>query len=349
MIKLFKIKFIIKKKSFLALLLLYIYIIDNKLKVNVYYITKSIKKNNTGKHLNLRPFKNLKNSLLQYLSEYSSKNITKVRNIFLGSSMRFGNQLTLIERAIFYCEILGCKNIILDKRKNWFIKNKIIIKKSKMCIKVNEEKLILNYNGIVIDKTSNFFYYKSEVTPPKRINILKNEIFSNLPKVLINKDDLFIYIRSGDIFSNNPHPYYIQPPSCYYEKILNNLNFRKIYLIAQDKFNPVIDNLLNKFKFIIYNNNPINIDISYLANAFIIIGGGTSTFFHQIISLNTNLQILYRYNNHYYRNLNYKKFYVKIRNGITIFEMFTSKEYLSNIFPWKNSDLQRKFMINFIC
>ena len=33
-----------------------------------------------------------------------------------------------------------------------------------------------------------------------RLRIIKDEIFDNIPKYNANKNDLFIHIRSGDIF-----------------------------------------------------------------------------------------------------------------------------------------------------
>ena len=196
----------------------------------------------------------------------------------------------------------------------------------------------------------NFFYYKTLIYPQPRIKVLKKEIFNNLPIVQIKKEDFYIYIRSGDIFmDNNPHPEYIQPPLCYYRKILDNLIFNKIYLISENNHNPVVDKLLNYYTFIIYNKNSIQLDIAYLVNAFNIIGGGVSSFFNQIILLNDNLQILYKYNMQYKSELNAKKFNTRITNGKTIFEIFTSKEYLNNIYPWRNSKKQREFMISFVC
>ena len=125
--------------------------------------------------------------------------------------------------------------------------------------------------------------------------------------------------------------------------------FRRIYLISQDKYNPVIDDLLNKYKYIIYKNHSIQVDIAYLVNAYNILGGGRSTFFSQILSLNDNLQLLYYYNVFYRGILESKKFSVKIINKLTTFEIFAPKEYIINIYPWKNSNKQRQFMIAFIC
>ena len=219
-----------------------------------------------------------------------------------------------------------------------------------MIITVDQERNIKYYGDTIVDKTWNFFYYISTISPKNRINVLKNEIFRNLPNVKTDKGELYIYIRSGDIFaSNHPHPGYIQPPSCYYEKILDNLIFSKIYLISQNNLNPVVDNLLNKYEYIIYNNNTIQVDIAYLANAYNIIGGGTSSFFSQILSLNDNLELLYKYNMHYRSKLESKKFNVRLINKLTIFEIFAPKKYLIKMYPWKNDNKQRELMVNFIC
>ena len=62
----------------------------------------------------------------------------------------------------------------------------------------------------------------------------------NLKKISINHNDLYIYIRSGDIFIK-PHHKYKQPPLCFYKKVLDNYTFKNIYLIAENKSNPVIN------------------------------------------------------------------------------------------------------------
>jgi hypothetical protein len=64
---------------------------------------------------------------------------------------------------------------------------------------------------------------------------------NKLPKVQVDFNDLFIYNRSVDIFKiDNNH--YAQPPLFLYENIINRYNnFTKIYIIAQDNINPVIN------------------------------------------------------------------------------------------------------------
>lgn len=125
---------------------------------------------------------------------------------------------------------------------------------------------------------------------------MKNIIIRNIPKIINNKKDLYVYIRSGDIFIFPEH-HYSQAPLCFYQKILNTrLNyykFRKIYLIAEDKNNPVIQKLLYQYPNIIYNQNSLKIDIVYLVYAYYIVGGKISTFLGNILYLNDNLLIIW--------------------------------------------------------
>ena len=96
-----------------------------------------------------------------------------------------------------------------------------------------------NKNIVTFDKRS--IYFQRVIKPELRIHILKNEIKRNLPKLEINSTDLFIHIRSGDIFKYMPNINidYAQPPLCFYQSIITKFNFTKIYIISQDKENPI--------------------------------------------------------------------------------------------------------------
>ena len=67
----------------------------------------------------------------------------------------------------------------------------------------------------------------------------------------ISKKDLYIHLRSGDIYKKNAHGKYSQPPLCFYSNILNNFNFGNIYLISNDNNNPIINRLTKKYNNII--------------------------------------------------------------------------------------------------
>ena len=99
-----------------------------------------------------------KEKLLEFISQRIGKNITKIKSIFIGNRMRFGNGLITIYKIIFYCQILRCKNIFLDQNKIWYIRKNIINNKYKMIIKPINKNNIKNKNIIII---LNFFFSKN--------------------------------------------------------------------------------------------------------------------------------------------------------------------------------------------
>ena len=254
-----------------------------------------------------------------------------------------------MNKILFYCEIIGCKAIILDENIFWFIKNQIIIEKYNISIKVGKEIKCDNISTLYYNSMSpfySFFYIKPEI----RINLIRNEIIRNLNKINADKEDLFIHIRSGDIFFYAHKPY-AQPPFCFYLAILNNYKFNNIYLIAQDKNNPIIDKILNQYTNVIYKKNSIKEDISYLINAYNIVAS-ISSFLISIIQLNYNLETLFDYNIYkmsekilaYHYDL-----YQFPHNNFINYRMEPSTYYNKTMFIWKNSKKQKKLMIKEKC
>jgi hypothetical protein len=218
-----------------------------------------------------------------------------------------------------------------------------------MTIKIKKENEIKE-DLTVIDKTRNFFNYNHYINVQYYLNIIKNEIISNLPKVKINKSDLYIYIRSGDIFIR-PYYTYAQPPFCFYKKILNNYKFNNIYLIAENKNNPVINQLLMHFPNIIFNINKVEKDISLLINAYNIVGGAHSSFLDKILRLNTNLKFLWKFSfqiekiqKHHFNVINEYNL-----NNLIIFVMLSSNKYYQKMKFWNNTKSQKDLMINEQC
>ena len=316
-------------------------------------IFKSFRENNNDTLINFSGVKLIlleKKKLLEFMSKSIGKKITNVKYIFLGQNYHFGNQLIIIYKTIFYCQIIGCKKIILDKYNNWYIKNAIINKKYKMIIEP-KNGYNLNKHSTILDRTTNFFYYRKYISPSFRINLLKKELIKNLLKISINYNDLFIYIRSGDIFIK-PHPGYKQPPLCFYKKVLDNYEFQNIYLISLNKNNPVINELFNEYPNIIYNYNSLKKDISYLINAYNIAGGESSTFLPRTIEFNNNLHFLWTFEFKNYPFNQYKKFKITSFyniNKLKTFLLYASNNYIKKMEIWKNSKDQRDLMIKDNC
>ena len=255
----------------------------------------------------------------------------------------------MANNAIFFCEILGCKKIILIHNNNIYIRNKIINQKYNMSIELDNSKDFL-FNKTINLSCLFFYYYYRYLKPENRINIVKNEILNNLPKIITNSNDLYIHIRSGDIFNRTLKNSYSQPPFCFYKKILNNFNFRKVFIISQNKNNPVINKLISEYSYIIYNQNLINIDISYLANSYNIVSS-VSSFIIGIIKLNDYLKYVWEYDiyklTQKYFHLHYSVY--NFEHNYTIYQMKPSQYYKRVMNIWQNSPKQKEIMINEKC
>jgi hypothetical protein len=162
---------------------------------------------------------------------------------------------------------------------------------------------------------------------------------------------LYIHFRGEDIFINNFNSYYSQPPLCFYKNIINNFEFKKIYLISKDKNNPIVQKLINYYSFLIYSKNSLKKDISYLINAFNIVGS-ISSFLTSIIQLNDNLSFLWDYNiyktSEKIRHFHYDLYKLPHYN-FTIYRMQPSDNYMKIMYFWKNKRKQRKLMLKEKC
>ena len=123
-------------------------------------------------------------------------------------------------------------------------------------------------------------------------------------------------------------------------------------MIAQNELNPVIPKLLENSPSIIYNKNPLKIDISLLLNAYNIAGGGKSTFFYHLLLLNINKKVVFLF------QLQEKPFKLSIKINFEIFYnetkcknilMYASKDYLNKIYQFQNTKIQRDLMLNYNC
>ena len=270
--------------------------------------------------------------------------------VYVDKSFNFGNSLVLLNNLIYYCEILNIKNIYLNSNYKWPISKNVSHGKMNISL-ISALNINLNKDNIIIfDKK--LVYFQKVFKPEIRINILKTEIKRYLPEIKINKDDLYIHIRGGDIFDYKAkgNINYAQPPLCLYIKVITKFKFRNIFILSMDNSNPIIKLLINEFPQIILTHNSIEIDISILLNAFNLIGS-MSSFLTSIIILNENLKNFFEYDNYSlsqkYLHLHHDIYKYKI--NYSIYKIKPSTKYLKEMFPWKNTKEQRKLMINEKC
>ena len=298
----------------------------------------------------------IKQELIRNIKDNYNVDFSTIDKICFDSNFRFGNQLAVFNKLLFYCEILGIKKLYINKDNNLFIKNSIFDEKYDLGIEIYE-----NINDedcghfSYITYLPNFFYDFYVYRVENRFSVFKDEILRNLPTVEIEPNDLYIHFRGDDIFTksfNNPDhaPAYAPYPLCFYQKIIEKNNFKKIYLISEDKLNPIIDILLNNYTNTIYNKNSLEDDISYLAHAYNLVGS-ISSFVISIIKLNDNLKFFWEYDiyqkEHQLYHLHHS-LYNYLRN-FTIFRMEPSEQYKKNMYIWARTDEQMNIMLNDIC
>lgn len=242
---------------------------------------------------------------------------------------RSGNSILQIIRAIHYA-ILNNHHIIHFQKHILLNSNKIVLH--------NER----NYNNKNISST---FFYLQEFNISDPEPYIMKEYFQKYVKPIfkiqnnvdtIHDNSLYIHFRGGDIFSSCPHKAYVQPPLTYYKNTIQNYDIVK--LVCEDKSNPCINELL-KHKNIEYISNTLENDLYTLSNAYnLVIGFGTFGFL--LYLMNPKLENLYIPD--FFANElpkgnwgnNIKVHIVNLPNYIKVGE-------------WKNSDEQRKMMLEY--
>ena len=223
----------------------------------------------------------------------------------------------------------------------------------KVTIESNYSSCNIGNDSMVINIQSFFYNFNfPTLGEVNRFYVFRKEILNNLPKVKVNFDDLYIHLRGGDIFRylNKSSKYYGQPPLCFYKSVLNQFIFREIIIISEDILNPLIQILLKEYPYIKYSKNNLKLDISYIANSYNILSS-KSSFITSIIKLNQNLKFLWEYDfyelSEKYLHLHYSVYTFSF--NYTIYKMMTSETYKKIMFPFHNSEKQRKFMIEEKC
>ena len=326
--------------------------IENKKKQDLEDLKRYNKLSDVPKDINDPLIEKERNTILEkYYSDTKKRNII----IFFDMQFPFGNQIAAFNKMIFYCEIIRCKKIIILEDNKMYIKRSLYDKKYNINIEIGNFDNIPEGVDYISTISPNFYYDFYDLKIENRLDIIKNEVVNNLPKVKINKTDLIIHFRSSDIFQHKNDfehaPDYAQPPLCFYEKILNNFNFSKIYIISvDDVYNPVIKKLKNKYPNLIYKENPLEIDLSYLVRGYNIVGS-ISSFLISSIKLNDNLKFLWEYDRYPMCSKIYHAHHsiFNFKRKFSIYLMEPSDIYKNKMIIWKDSDEQIEIMMNDKC
>ena len=234
---------------------------------------------------------------------------------------RLGNNIQQLRNAIVLCMFLNCKlthtctfhpYLDLDILVEYFSKNPDI------------------------DRTIRSRFYNPPMLDGVPSDIFINNIKKAIPLLqkcfriknitqIYDKSVLVIHIRSGDIFSYKPHPYYMQPPLCYYTHIINSGSYKRIIIVCEDTKNPVVGKLLTLYPNLCEHKiQSLTEDIKIILGASIIVCGH-GTFIPSLSLLSKHAQTIIHTHNYKHELSGY---YEKNK-------------------PWENTEEQRQLMLDY--
>lgn len=283
------------------------------------------------------------------MSEKFKKNASLVKNLFITKTGGLGNQICALNNIIFYSEILGIQNIYLNAAyNNWYIKDKVSTDKISISL-LNQTQINCNSIDTFCGHIYFDFFFPVVFKPTARAIILKDEIKRNMPIINTDKDDLYIYIRTGDVFENKGNSY-SPSPYCFYQKILKQFSFKNIYLISMDDKSPIIERLLSEYPNIIHQFHSVDYDFSTIMNAHNLVNcyssfAQTGIFFNDVINNLWEFDF-YKLGDRVYH---FHHDFDKLNREFNIYIMKPSENYTNIMFDWRNEEYQKKVLFEENC
>jgi len=215
---------------------------------------------------------------------------------------RLGNNIMQIINAIHMAIYYNCDLILPD--------HPLFLKR----IKIHNPTVNINkwHDTIIKDVTNSSFRQPYTVYPniftinkELAIKFLKESFKIKSNSILpLGDEDVVIHMRAGDVFTVKGHPDYYQPPLSFYVNLLNEKQFKNIYLSCEDYKNPCLEKILKLFPTIQYKQRSLEDDIKLILSAKHVVSSNGS-FVDQIIKLSCHIQHIYKYENVDYARLMY--------------------------------------------
>jgi len=181
----------------------------------------------------------------------------------------------------------------------------------------------------------------------KTLNEIRHKIVKNIiqPNLKINVADiksldddvLVIHIRTGDIFSPNPHRLYVQNPVDFYKKLINK--FSQTVIVCENT-NFIIEELCKNDTVTVSSGN-LEQDLVTLLSAKNLASSGVGTFVIAAGMLSNNLKNFYCTNIYLEDHLNPNMLDPQININIS-----QITDYI-NIGDWRNTQEQQSLMLNY--
>ena len=182
------------------------------------------------------------------------------------------------------------------------------------------------------------------------VDILKSAFtLTDIP--VLDPGNLIVHVRGGDIFNRKPRhaTRYTPPPLSYYTNIIDSVYHDKISIISQDRRNPVVNAMLDKYPYSEHNLCSLEEDIRY------ILGGTTvinciGTLIPTLLMFSENIQHYYSYSYHTklfddYLQLDFSRYRKDTEDYIIDLDGYLAK--MGGPCAWKNSKVQNDLVMNY--
>ena len=256
---------------------------------------------------------------------------------------RLGSQIQSIKNAL-YVGIHFNMNIKIST--NHFYTNKDKLPYIPEFIRINDSSsseilfthTFLNITSLCgeITKINKSIFKKNHI---KVLQKLREIIKLPIPTKKAASDDLYIHMRSGDMFHQPGWKwsnFYIPPPLIFYYNAIRERSWRNIYIICEDRKNLCLFALLDKYPHIKWIQQSLIEDIKLILSARNIVYGG-GTFVPSLLEFNRNVQMIYK--------VDYAL--TPIYPGI-LYRIYNSREYINALGgEFSNHPVHRFYMINF--
>ena len=216
--------------------------------------------------------------------------------------LRFSNFLIQLTNAMHYASEIGIRHIYLpdnERVRNLLPHSKsFFIRKYSILVSIGEQPVGTCLEGLF------FHSHTFRLGDKPSVRSFANEFRDHCGfETIADKsqdDTLTIHIRSGDIFENDIHPLYGQPPLSFYLMAIDHYGPKHITLVFENESNPVIPALIDHLKslslpFSTQSSCNLREDVAVLTSAQALVIG-TGTFANGIIALSTLIRQVYTFN-----------------------------------------------------
>ena len=243
---------------------------------------------------------------------------------------RFGNNVYQLLRILKYTEIFGFHRIVVPY-------NFLFLQRGFVTHNISFE-IYNNFTDVSHLIYGEFYVPLKQVFVPMEFSYIyyfKSEVLKAIPILNLSKTDLYMHLRSGDVYNRAPHLNYGQPPVNYFLDTMKAENWTNIYLICEDNKSPIFPTLIKRGAR--HTNHTFLEDITTIINCHNL-AIGKSTLGLSLSFLNRNsLKHFYTFNLPTYRILPHMN--------------CEPDERFSNIIlnKWKNLPSQRQVLLSSKC